>query len=234
MRLFTPVGDGRYVETATGDRAPLSTRPIAHRHFVFPVAPTDGKPATYYLRVASEGTLTIPLTLWSERALALHDRTTYAALALYFGCLIALAAYNLLLYFTLRERSYLTYVAFAIAMAIGQASLVGLGNEFVWGRFIAWGDAALPIGFALAGVFGLWFTRDLLEIPAVSRLLDRIIVAHMAAFALAVALAPFSYRTSALLTSMAGATGPSPRSPRASSRWCTGARRRASTCGRGR
>ncbi|MBS0320980.1 MAG: GGDEF domain-containing protein [Proteobacteria bacterium] len=207
VRLYAPTAGGGYVETATGDRAPLSSRPILHRHFVFPIAATGGVPATYYMRIASAGTLTVPLTLWSERALALHDRTTYAALALYFGCLLALATYNLLLYFTLRERSYLTYVAFTLSMAIGQASLVGLGNEFVWGRFVGWGDAALPVGFALAGVFGLWFTRDLLALAKVSPTLDRILLVHIAAFAVAVALAGASYRYAALLTSVAGATG---------------------------
>ena len=73
-----------------------------------------------YLRVASEGSLTLPLTLWAPDDFRLHNQHAYAGFSLYYGMLLALGLYNLLLYFALRERIYLCYVAFVTSMAVGQ------------------------------------------------------------------------------------------------------------------
>jgi diguanylate cyclase (GGDEF)-like protein len=206
VRFFAPLNGGGYAQTETGDTRPFSSRPVEHRHFVFPISVEAGKSAPFYLRVASEGSLTVPLTLWPQAAFDAQDRRSYSGLSLYFGMLLALALYNLLLFFSLRDKSYLTYVAFTLSMAIGQASLAGLGNEFVWREHIAWGNAALPVGFALTGFFGALFTRQLLDTPHVSRLIDRMLIGHMAVFGLAIALVVVSYRYCALITTLSGAS----------------------------
>ena len=206
VRFYAPEAGGEYAETVTGDLQPFSSRPVDHRHFVFPVSVAAGESAPYYLRVASEGSLTVPLALWPTAAFAAHDRSSYSGLSLYFGALLALALYNLLLFVSLRDSSYLTYVAFTLSMAIGQASLAGLGNEFIWREQVAWGNVALPVGFALTGFFGALFTRQLLDTRHVSRLIDRLVTGHMAVFAFAVALVVVSYRYAALVTTLAGAS----------------------------
>lgn len=148
--------------TDSGDNVPFSTRPIAHRNFVFPVDLHTGL-QTVYLRVQSSGTLTIPLHLWEESAFAQHNQNSYVALALYFGMLLALMLYNLMLYFSLRERIYLIYVCFVASLAIGLLSLCGFGNQYLWPDFPAWGNIALPVGFAVAGYYGVFFTRYFLD-----------------------------------------------------------------------
>ena len=42
----------------------------------------------------------------------------YGVLALYFGMLLALGMYNLLLYSALRERIYLVYVACVVSLSL--------------------------------------------------------------------------------------------------------------------
>jgi hypothetical protein len=60
--------------------------------------------------------------------LAAVDDTDTRCLSVYFGMLLALALYNLLLWLSLREPVYLSYVLFAIGMAVGQLSMNGLGQ----------------------------------------------------------------------------------------------------------
>lgn len=188
-----------------GDLQAFAERPIAHRNLLFPVDLAAKTPTTLLLRVQSAGTLTVPLTLWQPAAFEAYNQRTYAALALYYGALAALFGYNLLLFFATRDRSFLEYVLCVTGMAIGQLSLNGFGNQFVWPAWPAWGNVALPIGFAVCGLFGAMFTRTFLDTRHNAPRLDRAIVAFIALFALT-ALAPllFPYRVSAALISILG------------------------------
>lgn len=204
VELFQPYS-GR--ADHAGDRQPFAKRPVPHRNFVFPLALPDSGTATIYLRVRSEGNLTVPLRLWEAKRFQWHNQDLYALLALYYGMLLALGLYNLLLFLSLRDRLYLCYVAFVASMAIGQLSLNGLGNQYLWPDWPAWGHVALSTGFALTGFFGALFTRLFLNTRQIAPRWDSLIVVLMAAFMLA-ALGPafMPYQWSAILTSLAGAS----------------------------
>jgi len=79
-----------------GDRTAFAARPYAHRNFVFPLVLSPGGEQSLYLRVASEGNVHIPLTLWAPHALLANDQASYSLLAAYLGGLLALAIYHLL------------------------------------------------------------------------------------------------------------------------------------------
>lgn len=205
VSVFQRDANGRFHEQATGDLQPFSKRPVAHRNFVFPVLLPPRSENVIYLRVQSVGSLTVPVTLWESRALLAHDQATYSLLAMYYGMLMALALYNLLIYFTTHDRVFLNYVAFAIFMGMGQASWNGFGNQFLWPEFPAWGNIALPSGMALTGLFGALFTRRFLGTQESFPSLNRVLLAFAAMFLLS-ALAPLimPYRLAAMLTSFTG------------------------------
>lgn len=189
----------------TGDMLSFSQRPYPHRHFLFPMLLDPGQRTTVYLRVESQGTLTLPVMVWTEPALLVYSQSAYGMLALYYGMLLALALYNLLLFLSLRDPVYLAYVLFTISMAIGQISLNGLGNQYLWPDWPAWGNVALPVGFALCGGFGAWFTRLFLDTRQIAPLYDRVLLGLGGIFA-ALAAAPLAlpYQWVAVLVSLQG------------------------------
>lgn len=204
IEFFARQGD-RLIRQQAGDLQPYSGRPYPHRNLVFPVELSPGAEQTVYLRVSSEGSLTLPLKLWSADALHAEDQRSYSVLALYFGMLLALGLYNLLLYFSLRDRIYLTYVACLSAMVVAQASMLGLGNQFLWPNSPAWGNVALPIGFCMTGFFGAVFSRQFLDTRQFSPGFDRAILFLQFAFVLAVLVTVFvAYRPGGIATALVG------------------------------
>jgi diguanylate cyclase (GGDEF)-like protein len=201
IEYFGPGGEHR----VAGDRLPFAARPLLHRNFVFPVRLDESGVGSIWLRVVSEGTLTIPVRLWRHEAFWQESLSSYAMLSVYFGMLLALAAYNLLLWFSLRDHNYLTYVLFAISMAVGQLSLNGLGNQFLWPDWPVWGNLAFSTGFATTGFFGALFTRGFLETRRNLPRLDGAIIGLAGLFALC-AVAPLlaPYRLAAIMTSLTG------------------------------
>ena len=201
VEYFGPGGE----HLRTGDRLPFAARPLAHRNFVFPVSLAEAGTGSAWLRIASEGTVTVPLHLWQAEAFWRESQSAYAVLSVYFGMLLALALYNLLLWLSLRDRDYLTYVLFVAGMAVGQLSLNGLGNEFLWPGWPAFGDLAFVIGFAAAGLFGTLFTRGFLQTRRNLPRLDGAVVGLAAMFALSMVMAvAAAYRLAAILTSLTG------------------------------
>jgi PAS domain S-box-containing protein len=160
--LYSSEGSTYRVQSG-GDLLPFATRAIPNRNHVLPVKLVPGATSTLYLRLQSEGTVVAPVTLWRPAALWQHDQASYTVLSLYFGLLIGLLFYNLLLFVSVRDVGYLIYVAFVAAMAVGQAALTGLGAQFLWPQWTWWNSVAPAVGFSAAAIFGLMFTRHFLS-----------------------------------------------------------------------
>lgn len=194
-----------YRRLTSGDHQPFSERPYAHRNLVFPLPISPGKEHMVYIRVASQGNLTLPATLWTPEGLHQNDLRTYTVLALYYGALGSLAAYNLFLFLLVRDRRYILYVAFAGCMIIAQASLNGFANQFLWPNWPTWGNAVFPAAMAATGLFGALFTRAFLETRTTAPGLDRLILFCVAWFGFAT-IGPFvlPYRLAAINVSLSG------------------------------
>lgn len=158
---YTPMGG--VVQVATGDTRPYAQRPVAHRHFVFPLQLQPGSDRTLYLRVASGGTVSIPLMLWHPDAFWQNDQVSLGISALYFGLLAGLLLYNLFLYFSTRERQFLVYVCFSASMGVGQLGLTGLGAQFLWTKSLWLAEYAPRASLAVTALFAAIFVRGLLE-----------------------------------------------------------------------
>lgn len=203
VEVFVPRADGHTQYLLASDRLPFAERPYPHRNFIFPLElqPDD---EALYLRVESQGTLTIPATLWQPEAFHLENQNIYALLSIYYGFFIALSLYNLFLYISLKDRVYLEYVLFLVGMAIGQASLNGYGNQYLWPDWPVWGNVSLPIGFAIAGLsFGL-FTRSFLALPRKTPVLNLINLGFVGWFSLSILMFAVSYPLGAKAVSIGG------------------------------
>lgn len=192
LELYVPAGRGRWQRQVGGDLEPYTQRPLAHRNHVLPVRLPPAQTTTLYLRLTSEGVIAAPLRLWRPSALWESDQGNYALLSLYFGLLLGLLLYNLLLFLSVRDPAYLMYVLFVACMGITQAALTGLGAQYLWTGQLWWNGVAPHAGVTLAGLFGLLFSRRFLEsrqgMPGLDRVLVGLAAAWTLAFVAAVAL----------------------------------------------
>ncbi len=185
VELYAPDGKGGFIRQVGGDLLPFAERAVVHRNHVMPVRLKPGAVTTLYLRVTSGGTVSAPVKLWQPAALWAHDQAEYATISLYFGLLIGLFFYNLLLFFSVRDRPYLIYVAFAGCMAIAQAALTGFGGQFLWPGLLWWNSVSPPAGMAATAIFGLLFARSFLSSALKMPRLDRLMLALVAGWLLA-------------------------------------------------
>lgn len=190
VTFFDTSAEGHPRVVETGRMRPFEARPVAHRHFVFPVSLAPGQVRTVYLRVVSDGTLSVPLTLHRPQALWRSDQVSYGLLALYFGLVGGMFFYNLLLFVSLREKQFLSYVLFTGSMAVGQLGLSGLGAQYLWADQVSVSTWLPRTSLAAAAFFATRFVRHFLETPVYFPRFDRLLNAE-AAIALMTAAAVF-------------------------------------------
>ncbi len=185
IELYSPDAASGFARQAAGDALPFASRAVAHRNHVLPVRLAPGAENTLYLRLESQGTVSVPARLWRPAALWQQDQASYAALSTYFGLLIGLLLYNLLLFVSVKDVTYLIYVGFTASMCLGQAALTGLGAQFLWPQWTWWNGVSPPVGMSAAAIFGILFARSFLASAQRLPRIDRFLLVQLAGWALA-------------------------------------------------
>lgn len=160
--LYYAERGGDYQHQYAGDLLPFSTKALPHRHHLFELDLQPDRQYGLYLRVASQGTISVPATLWQPDVLWASDQLSYSFLSLYYGLACGLLIYNLFLFFSLRDKLYLIYVTFVAFLAFGQAGLAGLIGQFVWPNSALLTHLSPTAGVSIAGVFGALFVQRFL------------------------------------------------------------------------
>ena len=110
--LYWTESDGIQKMLAVDVREPFSTRAIRHSNSVFPIIARLGESQTYYVRIMSGNALYMPVALWSEEAFAEKAIVEEFLYGGFFGAMLAMLFYNLFMYFSVRDQSYLFYVLY--------------------------------------------------------------------------------------------------------------------------
>lgn len=156
-----------------GDKYPFKERSIKHRNFIFPVRFNPNDTIDLFLRVQTTSSMQIPVFIETDYELLEKSQSRLLEFGLYYGTMIVMAIYNLFVFISVRERSYLYYVVYASAMCIFVASLNGISYQYFWPNSIWWNDQAIVVSLSVVILFALLFTRHFLDLPASSPKLDK-------------------------------------------------------------
>jgi len=160
----------------SGDKFKFSVREFPHRNFLFPIDLFSDSLSTYYFRIQSEEVMLVPITLWEREIFFLFDRNIQYGLGFFYGIMFIMCVYNLFLYFSVRDTSYLSYVCWLSATSVMFMSLDGTANEYLWPEAPFWGNISLPVMVYVAVLFLILFSRSLLETKRITPRIDKIAV----------------------------------------------------------
>ena len=156
--------DGRVLHKTGGDHLPFDQRNIRYRHPNFWLDLPPGETVNLLVRVQSESSMQVPLRLYSPVAFIEQSRDSQFAIGLYYGILLALFIYNLVMWLTLRDASYFWYLFHISAFGMVLFTLNGLGFEYLWPESAWLADHAVPLSICLALIGMQQFARVFLEL----------------------------------------------------------------------
>lgn len=190
LELYLPDAQGTYrLARRTGDALPYASREIRQNNYLFELPLQPGQATTAYLRLHSQGSIQAPLTLWSAEAYLQDQPTRLYVLGMIYGVLLVMLVYNLFIYLSVRDVSYLYYILYIASFGLYQVSVNGAGIAYFWPDSPWWANAATPLFIGAAGLFGCQFARHFLQLGSLSRGFDRLLKGLMAGGALVMVLA---------------------------------------------
>ena len=147
-----------------GRLLPFEHRLVDHRNFLIPIEMEANEETRVVLRVKTREGLQVPLVLWQAERFIEYDSVKLVVDGLYFGLALVMAIYNLFVFFSLKERSYLYYVLFVVACAGYQSGFNGLSYQYLWPNAVWWSDKNLFFFGGLAGCFSGLFANEFLSL----------------------------------------------------------------------
>ncbi|MBS4080719.1 hybrid sensor histidine kinase/response regulator [Pseudomonas rustica] len=189
LDLYLPDASGDYqLIRQTGDALPFASREIRQNNYLFDLAFEPDQQQTVYLRLASQGSIQAPVTLWSSTAYLEDQPVRLYVLGIIYGVLLGMVVYNLFIYLSVRDTSYLYYIFYIASFGLYQLSVNGAAVEYFWPNNPWWANAATPFFIGCAGLFGSQFARSFLQTKTHSRGLDRVLIGLIAFGALVIGL----------------------------------------------
>jgi len=182
ISLFFISDDGRTTTRESGDTLPFSHRDISYRNMVFKLPAEES--ATLYLRIVSQSSMKLPLRIWRSGAFLSHVNNEELLLGLYYGLMLAMAIYNLFIFFNIKQKSYLYYVFYVAFFALLQMSLDGLSYEYLWPDSPVWANQSIPFLIGAGFFWGLLFAQEFIKIRQFTPIMNRLMTAWVGLSAL--------------------------------------------------
>lgn len=148
----------------TGDQLPFNSRRVYNRNFILPVEYPPHQSKHIYIRVQTEGIVQLPLVLRSYENQTRFEQHFLMAQGLYFGMVIIMVLYNLILCASVRDSTYLLFVLGIGAYAIYEASIQGFAFQYLWPQYPELNQKAVIYGMTLYGFSGCFFAISFLRL----------------------------------------------------------------------
>ncbi|MCB1173662.1 MAG: hypothetical protein KDK39_08860 [Leptospiraceae bacterium] len=135
----------------SGDNLPYKERPIDTRNFMLKLNHAELKGQPVFIRSTSSGTLWIPVRVLRESEMIdvqFRENIWHGA---YFGLMGVIAAFNLVLAFSFRDRMYAYYSLYAIFSLLSMLSLTGYSFQLFWPNQAYWASRSF-LFFGMLGV----------------------------------------------------------------------------------
>ncbi len=155
---------GRTIETyRVGDDQAFSQRPLASRYFVFDHAFAAGT-SDVFIRIETPDPMVVPIYLTSPETFQVRQTQQELSYGVVYGFLLALIAYNAILYLGFRSSRYLLYSAYLTMFVVMNIAYTGHGYAWLWPDSVRWQQWSNPILMFLYGVSGLLFASRFLDL----------------------------------------------------------------------
>lgn len=165
LTLYAVNQDGRYQQQhQVGDNYPFSQREISFRSLLFKLHQIAGTTQTYYIRLQTQGSMQIPLSVWTTPAFIEYVDLSSMAYGVYYGIMVLLMLASAVAYLQLRQFLLMSYAVYLLSFLFLQVTLNGFGFQYIWPDHGAWSNPITTFAAGMVLVAGLIFSGTFLRV----------------------------------------------------------------------
>ena len=175
--------DGYLIEKKSGFKHPHSDWDMSHNRVIFKLdLPAYSKTQRFFLRIETDGVLAfdwIMADVNHTNSLITQEKFLLGA---FLGLIAIMIFYNLFLFISIREISYLYYVLYLACFFMLTFGIDGLSFQYLWPNYVEWNLRSFTFFAALSSIFATLFARSFLKIPNVSKIVNSLSLFLVAIF----------------------------------------------------
>lgn len=191
----------------SGEVVPVSEREIVKANIIFPLELPEGSEQVFYLRIRSSEQLILPMYVGRRDAVNDFQSLEYVLNGVYFGIILIMILYNLFVFISVKDRSYVFYVLYILFTGLTQLGIKGFTFEFLWPSFGAFQLQSLTVFGALGSIFGLVFTRQFLQTRKYLRITDKFFPVVILILLVGIAFSFFNQLSTSFMLMQVGTIG---------------------------
>lgn len=188
ITLFYPDANGQYQSFESGEKMPFNQRKIKETHYQFPIFLEQQKETTLYLRVAAKEQIQLPIKIGSSAAISAAAKNRDMLAAIYLGIMLVMLFYNGFIYLTTKDKSYIYYVVYLLAVLLTQGSIQGYTFQYLWPNMPWLAEYSSFLWPPAVGIAGMQFMSVFLNTRSYFKKLDKLFSIYTILYLLAVAI----------------------------------------------
>jgi len=173
--LYLSEFDGVFSVLSSDVRTNYETRPVRHVNSIFPVDLMLGQKVTFYIKINKVTSVRFPLIMWTENGFVEKVATEEFLYGVLYGGMLILMIYNIFLYISIREISYIYYVSYLLSVSVFM--FLELGHGLVHFESLFWKIDRDYIVYAIwfSIIFSILFAKSFMNTKVWHPRIDRIL-----------------------------------------------------------
>ena len=132
IRVYHVIGNKLVQKYESGDHLPFGERPVDFPTFLFPISLDTNTDSEVYIRIASQGTVQAPISVWDKDFFLLDSHSFLFLYGCFLSAMLIMSAYNFCLFLTIRDKNYFLYSLFILLPTGAHSSLDGFAYHGFW------------------------------------------------------------------------------------------------------
>lgn len=180
--ILEPNGNLRNI--LLGDARPFSEKPLRHKNFE--VVLNDYGNYTCYFRVASYHYADIRIAVRSINHFVFYALNEYFIYGIFYGMIMIISIYNLLIYSAIRETKYLYYTFYILSVGLYAMCIDGIAFQYLWPELPEWNQIAYGIALFFvifwSVIFSKTFLKTRIRAPKIDVILNVVLILRVILF----------------------------------------------------
>lgn len=175
----------------TGDKVPFTQRTYNDPDVALSIPGQPGR-SVYFIKVLNTSKMNIEHALWNEHEYLGHLDAKNLSKAFYFGALVIMLLYNLILYFFIRDRAILEYVLYHVALMYVMIYYNGISAQLFFRDEAGLDASTVAIHYAaICTLLATQFLRSFLNTKVIAPNIDKTLLLFIGLNAISILLSVF-------------------------------------------
>lgn len=183
---YIPDKNGSFREVKMGDILNFEERAFRHKNFELILDNDSDEVKDYYFKVKSHNFADIRIALRSVDRFIYYALSEYFLFGIFYGMIIIVSLYNLMMFFAIKERKYIYYIFYLVSVAIYAMCMDGIAFQYLWPESPHWNQIAFGVFLYFIIFWALLFSKIFLNTksraPFLNKLFNIVIVARSILF----------------------------------------------------